>query len=765
VERAVKRAALGLLAALATALALSNGAHSQSVAILPGVVKAAPAQPGNPSPTLHAPWSQCDVGSPPAAGTGTNGGGTMQLNGTGDLGSNNNNNVLIAHVVNQPWTGDVDFVTKVSAITGTFDYRQAGILFSQAQCANTAPWVAVSATVETLSSQQGIGFHLDGIVNGRSTSYTTGSSGALPPPQWIRLARNGAVVSAYRGSSATGPWTLVDSEARAFSGTYYIGTFCTSADTVSTQLAGCAFTEPIITAPVGNAGTLSFSQATQTVTEGGTFTPCVNRNGGTSGAVSAHVHDAGGGSATNLDWTTGDLDQTVTFADADGAQKCVGTAVRTTNRAGTQLDRTINLSLTTFTGGAAAGSQPTQVVTIQDAITTTGAKKWHPGSYMECCLNSTDLNSQASRFAQYDYFDTFSNIKGVYIFFRWVDLEPTAGNYTAGINLIKSEIAHLQNEPRPLRFIFALMDEPNSGICHSYACQDAFYPAYLQSTCLAHQQFNNANDVNTVFKYWIPSCATAMANLWTAIGAGVDSQAFLEAVQLAYEQQLQPGPTCCGDFNLANYNNGVHTVLSAAAAAFPHTNLKWNANWGISGHESDLVTLLGYAKALGIGWGAQDACSIDPITSQNVYGTYPIYQDAQNIFAGYGGYDSGHHPGTYTDQRGAMFSMDGVETSELGYAVVCNGQGFAGRAPVASPPYVQGYMSLIDEHNAEWNSHPHIYFNTFTGTPVQQFSVGTTYSLWDQMQNFSPTHTNCPTDYDVLFGNGIRGSQTGCNTQ
>ncbi len=731
--------------------------EAQSIAVIPGLVRAPTGQPINPTPQLNPPWSQCDVGMPATAGTASNGGGTLIVAGAGDV---SNGGVLVTHVAYQAVTGPIDVNTVIQSIAGSFDYRKAGILFTAGNpCSAPGQWVSGSASVETNSGQQGVAFNLSNVVNGRSEKYYT-AAGGQPPPQGLRLTYDGTIASFYFGSP--GNWTLVDSETRTFTGTYYVSIFASSGGPAVTELATATFTEPTVQALAGSAGTLTLTASSQSVLENaGSFTICATRGGGTSGAASARVHNAGTGTATGSDWTTSDLDQTLNWSNGDAAQKCT-TAIHVTNRAGTQGTRTINVVLDTFTG-ASAGALIAQTISILDVVTVTGAIKWHPGPYMNCCFNGTDLSSQPSRFAQYDYFQTFSNVKGAYMYIRWVDLESSGGgDYSAGIALIRSEVAHLKNEPHPLRLAFVIPDEPNSGICHDYTCQDGWYPSYLRSTCLAHQQFNNANDVNTVFKWWINSCATAFNNLIAALGAALDSEPYLEIVQINYEEQLQDGPTCCGDFNYAAYNSNIQSAMAASRAAFPHTNIKWNANWGIKGVDADLVTLIGYAKANGIGWGSQDACSIDPVSFQNVYGTYPIYQDAQNIFAGYGGYSTGHHAGTYTDQRGKMFSADGAETSELGYNVVCNGQGFAGYAPAGSSARNAGYMDLYSELNAEWASHWHVYYNTFTGTAVQQWSVGTTGSLWDLVQNHGPIHTACPTDYDTLFGNGTAGS--GCNT-
>jgi hypothetical protein len=952
---------------------LGGLAEAQAIAVVPGLVVKS-SGPSTPLPSLHAPWSQCDIGSPPAAGVGVNGGGTMTVSGTGDVGSNNNVNVLTAHVVYQPWTGPVDFITQVQSFTGTLDWRQAGIIFTDAQCASTPPWVAGSITVETHTTQQGAGFHLDGIYNGRATSYT---ATPMPPPQWLRMNWDGTIASFYTGSSATGPWTLADSEARAFTGTNYVGVFTSSASlTDATSLTSANFSEPIITTPSANTGTLTLTAAAQTVVEdAGTFTVCATRGGGTSGAASAKVHDAGTGTATGSDWTALDLDQTLSWANGEGGQKCT-TGIHVTNRAGpqgtvayiastaasgrgattptptitagasvplnalivvcgsvnlgensspptdtltntyfafgsdaedaqfnasncwyainksagtptvtlhwtgntdvtysyiaaysgnstssalvasniansmpsstaqtcnsatatasgqlltgyirtttgatsfaplssetergeeatdhkSQLEdkitsgagaastswtlgvasaaecvtgvfgadgsRTLNLVLNTFSG-ATAGAQTTQTITINDAVGGGGggggasAKKWHPGYYLIMPRNATLKFDQAGRFAIYDGQASNATFAGWHLLTVWANLESgTHGNYTAGDALLRAEIAHLKNLTKPKRLILHIDDEMYNG-------SFSWYPTYLVNAgCVFQELWSDNVHYLYHFKWWVPTCVGYYNNLITHLGALLDSEPYFEGVTLDYEQALNGTSVNGGNgsgFNHAAFVSGVTSAFQNAAAAFPHTNLAWRANWGDSFHESNLVEVIAAAKTNGIGWGSGDSCSVNPLTSQVVYGTYPIYQDAQNIFAGYGGYDSGHHAGTYTDQRGKMYSHNGVENSELGYNSVCNGQGFAGYAPAGSAARNAGYMSLYDEWNAEWNTHAAVEYNTETGAAVQQWSVGTTGSLWDLVTNHPLLHAACPTDYDSKFGDGTPGS--GCNTQ
>jgi hypothetical protein len=121
-----------------------------------------------------------------------------------------------------------------------------------------------------------------------------------------------------------------------------------------------AFTLP---QAAGN-GTLQFDAATYSTSEGqATATVTVTRTGGTSGAVSATVSTAGGGTASaGQDYTA--VSQVVTFADGETASKTVSLPI--TDDALVEGSETVNLSLGSPTGGAVLGSPAAAVLTIAD---------------------------------------------------------------------------------------------------------------------------------------------------------------------------------------------------------------------------------------------------------------------------------------------------------------------------------------------------------------------------------------------------------------
>jgi hypothetical protein len=252
-------------------------------------------------------------------------------------------------------------------------------------------------------------------------------------------------------------------------------------------------------------------QGTQSVVENvGTVPICANRSGGSSGIASAHVADGGGGSATSSDWTTGDLPQTLTWANGDGAQKCT-TGIHITNRAGTQGTRTINLVLNTFVG-ASAGAQTTDVLSILDSPSVTSAKKWHPGDYIMMPRSASLKFDQAARFAIYDGQASNATFVGWNFLTVWANLEgATHGNYTAGDALILAEIAHLKNLAKPKRLILQIDDEMYNG-------SFSWYPTYLVSAgCVFQELWSDGVHYLYHFKWWIPTCAattTTSSRTW-----------------------------------------------------------------------------------------------------------------------------------------------------------------------------------------------------------------------------------------------------------
>ena len=113
----------------------------------------------------------------------------------------------------------------------------------------------------------------------------------------------------------------------------------------------------------GGPGTLQFSAATYSVAEnGGTATITVTRTGGSAGAVGVSFATSNGTATAPSDYTA--VSQTVSFGNGDTANKTVSIPI--VNDTSVEPNETVNLALTSPTGGATLGSPNTAVLTITD---------------------------------------------------------------------------------------------------------------------------------------------------------------------------------------------------------------------------------------------------------------------------------------------------------------------------------------------------------------------------------------------------------------
>jgi len=417
---------------------------------------------------------------------------------------------------------------------------------------------------------------------------------------------------------------------------------------------------------------------------------------------------------------------------------------------------------------AATPGTPSSATPLPSGPASKGAKKWHPGYYLSTDRNNGALQNQSVRFQQYDGSDVANNAQlvGMFNIFRWDQLEGAHGDYSNGIALIRAEIAHLKALPQPKRLIAMIMEEPNDSICHGFSCQTAFFPAYLNNAgCVDYEGDAFANGSNlglTRFKIWVPTCRQYFIDLLNGPGAALDSEPYLEALGLNYETAHTAAFVKNGA-NDSTLTAAFSAVSTAAAAAFPHTNLFWSPNYSISNNFDVLAGWMADWKSKGIGWGNGDSCPRGDWGPSPFFnnGEMPVAIWADNVTAGYGDKNNTRswHAGQYPDHRGSAFLIWKVETSELGFNSVCGGPGVTGM-PLS--PSSNSYGSLYPFWNTMQASHGIVEHNTFVGINEQRWSVGTPNSLWDLVQNHPLKHTACPTSYDTLFGNGSAGS--GCNT-
>ena len=111
------------------------------------------------------------------------------------------------------------------------------------------------------------------------------------------------------------------------------------------------------------SGSLNFSAASYSVNEdGGNATITVKRTGGSDGAVSVQYATSGGTAKANSDYTT--ASGTLSWADGDSADKTFTIAIA--NDGMDELDETVNVALSSPSGGASLGNQSSAVLTITD---------------------------------------------------------------------------------------------------------------------------------------------------------------------------------------------------------------------------------------------------------------------------------------------------------------------------------------------------------------------------------------------------------------
>ena len=133
----------------------------------------------------------------------------------------------------------------------------------------------------------------------------------------------------------------------------------TANDAVATEILYLALA-PLTSVP---NGTLQFSSATYSVNEnGGNAVITVTRNGGSAGAVGVTFSTSNGTANAGSDYTS--TTQTVSFADGDTANKTVSVPIL--DDAVFEGNETVNLALSSPTGGATLGSPSTAVLTITD---------------------------------------------------------------------------------------------------------------------------------------------------------------------------------------------------------------------------------------------------------------------------------------------------------------------------------------------------------------------------------------------------------------
>jgi M6 family metalloprotease-like protein len=154
------------------------------------------------APALPEGWTSGDVGSVGAAGDVAYDGASFTVRGAGaDVWGT----VDAFHYAHSVVSGDFDVAVRVASAQPLHEWTKAGLMMRDGLSAQ-ARHAFVFATP---SAQNGVAFQRRDIVGGGSL-HTAGP--AVAPPVWLRLRREGGLVTAYARTAAVSEWTLIDTQ-------------------------------------------------------------------------------------------------------------------------------------------------------------------------------------------------------------------------------------------------------------------------------------------------------------------------------------------------------------------------------------------------------------------------------------------------------------------------------------------------------------------------------------------------------------------------
>lgn len=163
------------------------------------VETAAPPPPGD---TLPLGWSNHDIGAVGAAGAASAADGTYTVEGSGaDVWGTADE----LHFARTAITGNFEFTARVVSVENLDKWVKAGLMLREHLGAGGRHAFAIA----TPRTERGVAFQRRPTEGGTSV-HTAGA--ALAPPVWLKLARQGDMVSAYYRKTLTDLWTRIGTQ-------------------------------------------------------------------------------------------------------------------------------------------------------------------------------------------------------------------------------------------------------------------------------------------------------------------------------------------------------------------------------------------------------------------------------------------------------------------------------------------------------------------------------------------------------------------------
>lgn len=346
--------------------------------------------------------------------------------------------------------------------------------------------------------------------------------------------------------------------------------------------------------------------------------------------------------------------------------------------------KTLLLALAAFVSCAVAQvpKAPSQLCLDDDCVSTPEpalGKKWNPGHYMQVLHGDFDT-VQINRFAHYDKIGTNRAIEGVGVFYWWAQLEGARGDYSAGIALIRAEVAKLKSLPVPKRLAIRVLDA-NWG---TTLPASKHYPAYLYSTGKLIQTPHQV-----IWKKWDAEAMGWFIDLLKAYAEAFDDEPYVEIISPMHETAIGWGGMAIpAEYTEAKLDTQYRRLASELRHAWTRTNVWIPTNWGLS--QAKMAGYVEYLRTVGVGAGNPDIC---PSCNMYVDG---IIRGVIGLF----------------DFRGHIPNVMCVEVSEMGNNTVGPDGGFTAQQIY---DYANGRQRVT-----------HLFWtrNNYAGTPEQRWDTG-----------------------------------------
>jgi phosphatidylserine/phosphatidylglycerophosphate/cardiolipin synthase-like enzyme/regulation of enolase protein 1 (concanavalin A-like superfamily) len=283
--------------------------------------------------SLPSGWTDADVGSTGAQGSGSYSGGTFTLKGAGADVWGTADAFNYAYI---PMSGDGWIVARVAAVSNEASWVKAGVMIRNSLSPSSAQAFML------VSHAKGVAFQrrtVDG-----NPSVTTAGSGSTAP-RWVKLARSGSTISAYESADGS-TWTLVGSDSFTMNTDVLVGLALSSH--ISGTLATANFDNVSLSSAPNNPPAVSMTSptggATYTAPASITVSASASDTDGTIARVDFFANSTSIGTATTSPYT-------ISWNNVAAGSYSI-TAVATDNSGATTTSAPVSVTVGTNNTGA-----------------------------------------------------------------------------------------------------------------------------------------------------------------------------------------------------------------------------------------------------------------------------------------------------------------------------------------------------------------------------------------------------------------------------